>query len=269
MISRAKQRGSRNGGRGRADEEKLRRQDIPLAALLLFVMSLYMIPAASLAGETAPAATFVETPPAAVSAPEGTAPVTTAPSAPADAADPVALVEAHYRDLVDLTAKVVQKNFLKSVGKTQTFSGTLSIKRPGKLRLEYTNGQLIVIGGREVWFYSRKSAQAIRRTFKDFEQANIPVAFLLGAGEIRKDFEVTSPEADKPFLLDLAPKKPGAAMKKLRLETDGSGSISRMIIFDTSGNTSDVVFTEVQEGVGLEDGLFKFRVPKGTEVIEQ
>jgi outer membrane lipoprotein carrier protein len=206
-----------------------------------------------------------------MSAPEGTAQVATAPAAtvPVVAADRVALVESHYRDLIDLTAKVVQKNFLKSVGKTQTFSGTLSIKRPGKLRLEYTNGQLIVIDGRNVWFYSKKSTQAIRRTFKDFEQANIPVAFLLGAGAIRQDFDVALPEAGKPFLLDLTPKRSGAAMKKLRLETDGSGSIGRMIIFDKSGNTSDVVFSEVKEGVGLDDGLFAFKVPKGTEVIEQ
>ena len=244
---------------------------LSLLTVFLLVTSGY----AESAVETTPAATPpgvtepVTTP--LVSAPEGTARVATSPAAtaPAAAADVVALVEAHYRGLIDLTAKVVQKNFLTSVGKTQTFSGTLSIKRPGKLRLEYTNGQLIVIDGRNVWFYSKKSTQAIRRTFKDFEQANIPVAFLLGAGAIRQDFDVVKPEAGKPFLLDLTPKRPGAAMKKLRLETDGSGSIGRMIIFDKSGNTSDVVFSEAKEGVGLDDGLFAFKVPKGTEVIEQ
>jgi len=184
-------------------------------------------------------------------------------------ADAVALIEAHYRDLVDLTGKVVQKNFLKSVDKTQKFEGTLAIKRPGKLRLDYTNGQLIVVDGRDAWFYSKKSSQAIRRTFKDFEQANIPVAFLLGAGEIRQDFDVSMPESDKPRMLDLVPKKAGAAMKKLRLHSDEAGRITRMIVYDRSGNTSDVQFSEVKEGVGLDDVQFRFKVPKGTEVIEQ
>jgi len=184
-------------------------------------------------------------------------------------ADAVEAVEAHYRDLVDLTAKVVQKNFLKSVEKTQTFEGTLSIKKPGKLRLEYTNGQVIVIDGREAWFYSKKSSQAIRRTFKDFEQANIPVAFLLGAGAIRQDFDVSAPQADKPRMLDLAPKKAGAAMKRLRLHADEAGRIARMIVYDRSGNTSDVQFSDVKEGVNLDDAQFRFKVPKGTEIIEQ
>lgn len=192
--------------------------------------------------------------------------VTATIAAPADA---VAAIEARYRELVDLTAKVTQKNFLKSVDKTQKFEGTLAIKKPGKLRLEYTNGQTIVIDGKEAWFYSKKSAQAIRRTFKDFEQANIPVAFLLGAGSIREDFDVSLPEADEPLMLDLVPKRKGAAMKKLRLLSDGTGRIIQMIIFDRSGNTSDIRFSEVKESVGLDDVLFRFKVPKGTEVVEQ
>jgi outer membrane lipoprotein carrier protein len=183
--------------------------------------------------------------------------------------DTVQTIEAHYRNLADLTTMVVQKNFLKSVEKTQKFEGTLAIKRPGKLRLEYTNGQLIMIDGAEAWFYSKKSEQAIRRTFKDFEQANIPVAFLLGAGAIRQDFVVSMPEADKPRMLDLVPKKTGAAMRKLRLYSDETGKITRMIVYDRSGNTSDVQFFDVKESVGLDDGQFRFKVPKGTEIIEQ
>lgn len=212
---------------------------------------------------------FAEEATSVTSRPAATVSAISAPTSTAVPADAVEAVEAHYRDLVDLTATVVQKNFLKSVGKTQTFEGTLSIKKPGKLRLEYTNGQVIVVDGKEAWFYSKKSSQAIRRTFKDFEQANIPVAFLLGAGAIRKEFEVSRPEAGDPRVLDLKPRKTGAAMKKLRLYTNDSGRITRMIVYDRSGNTSDIVFSDVKEGVGLEDTPFRFKVPKGTEVIEQ
>jgi outer membrane lipoprotein carrier protein len=223
-----------------------------LIVLFLFLSVLVLRPFASSAVESSPAVT---------------ASSVTAPAA--ESADAIESIEAHYRDLVDLTAKVVQKNFLKSVDKTQTFDGSLAIKKPGKLRLEYTNGQTIVIDSREAWFYSKKSSQAIRRTFKDFEQANIPVAFLLGAGAVRQDFDVSVPEAGKPGTLDLVPKRPGAAMKKLRLHADDTGRITRMIIFDRSGNTSDIRFSEVKEGVGLDDRQFRFKVPKGTEVIEQ
>jgi outer membrane lipoprotein carrier protein len=184
--------------------------------------------------------------------------------------DLVRSIEDHYRNLTDLTAKVVQRNYLKSVDKTQAFEGVLSIKRPGKLKLEYTNGQTIVVDGKEAWFYSRKNEQAIRRTFQDFEQANIPGAFLLGAGDIRKEFDVAPGAADKPGVLDLVPRrKSGAVMKKVRLVADGTGRITEMTVHDRSGNFSKVLFSDVQEGIGLDDRLFQFKAPKGTEIIEQ
>jgi outer membrane lipoprotein carrier protein len=177
-------------------------------------------------------------------------------------------VEDHYRDLVDLTATVTQKNTLKSVGKSQRFDGTLSIKKPGRLRLDYTNGQVILIDGKAALFYSKKSEQVIRKTFTDFEQMNIPVAFLLGASHLRDDFTVVHPEPQAPGLLELLPRRPKAAMKKIRIRTDAAGRITVLTIFDKSGNTTEITFTDIREGAGLDDRLFIFTPPKGTEIIE-
>jgi outer membrane lipoprotein-sorting protein len=181
----------------------------------------------------------------------------------------VQAVENHYRDLADLTATVVQKNHLKSLGRTQTFDAVLWIRKPGKLRLDYSNGQVILVDGKAALFYSRKSEQVIKKTFSDIEQMNIPVAFLLGAAHIRDDFEVRRPDPATPRLLELSPKKPGAAMKKLVLRSDDTGRISSLDILDKAGNRTEISFSGVQEGAGFDDKLFVFKAPKGTEVIEQ
>ena len=124
--------------------------------------------------------------------------------------------------------------------------------------------------GKEAWFYSKKSEQAIRRTFKDFEQANIPVAFLLGAANVRDDFDVVErKEGAIRHALDLTPKRTNAAMTRIELVCDDAGRISAMVVHDRSGNTSTIAFSDVRENTGLIDGLFRFKVPKGTEVIEQ
>ncbi len=181
----------------------------------------------------------------------------------------VASVENHYRDLTDLTAKVIQKNVLKSIGKTQKFEGTLWIKKPGKLRIEYSNGQLILINNKAALFYSKKSEQVIKKTFTDFEHMNIPVAFLLGAAHIRDDFDVLQADPKTPRVLELLPKKSGAAMKKIGLVLDDAGRISDLTIFDKSGNTTTIAFTDIREDAGLDDRQFAFQAPKGTELIEQ
>jgi len=178
-------------------------------------------------------------------------------------------VEKHYQALMDLTAKVTQKNFLKAIDKTQSFEGTLWIKKPGKLRLKYTNGQLILIDGKAALLYSKKTEQVIKKTFTDIEQMNIPVAFLLGAAHIRDDFEVFQPDVKNPRLLDLMPKKTGAAMRKLRIQTDEAGRIFRLIIYDSTGNITEIEFTDIKEDTGLDSTLFIFKAPKGTEIIEQ
>lgn len=183
--------------------------------------------------------------------------------------DIVALVEDHYRDVTDLTATVTQKNNFHALGKTQTFEGTLLIKKPGKLRLEYTNGQIILIDGKAALYYSKKSGQVIKKTFTDFEHMNIPVAFLLGAAHIRADFDVLQPDASTPRRLELIPKKNGAVMKKLGLVSDEAGRIKSLTIFDRSGNVTEITFADTREGVDLADHLFTFKPPKGTEIIEQ
>jgi len=181
----------------------------------------------------------------------------------------VPVVENHYQELRDLTAKVTQKNFLKAIDKTQIFEGMLWIKKPGKLRLKYTNGQLILIDGKAALFYSKNTEQVVKKTFTDIEQMNIPVAFLLGAAHIRDDFEAFQPEVKNPRLVELTPKKTSAAMRKLRIQTDEVGRIVRLIIFGITGNITEIEFTDLREDTGLDSKLFTFTAPKGTETIEQ
>jgi outer membrane lipoprotein carrier protein len=136
--------------------------------------------------------------------------VTIQPASAQTVDEAIAAVEKHYQGVSDLTAKVTQKNFLKALDKTQTFEGALLVKKPGKLRLEFTNGQLILIDGKAALFYSKKSSQVIKKTFTDFERMNIPVAFLLGAAHIRDDFDVQPVQTEAA--LELTPKKAGAAI---------------------------------------------------------
>ena len=82
-------------------------------------------------------------------------------------------------------------------------------------------------------------------------------------------FESFRPNPKTPRVLELLPKKPGAVMKKLNIQTDDAGRIMGMTIFDKSGNRTEIVFSDVKEGTGVEDTVFEFKAPKGTEVIEQ
>ena len=197
-------------------------------------------------------------------------PYASRPACAQTAQETVAAVEDHYRGVNGLTAKVTQSNHLKAIGKTQKFEGTLSIKKPGRLRLDYTNnGQIILVDGKTALFYSKKNGQLVKKTFEDVQQMNVPLAFLLGAAHIRDDFDVLQPDPAAPRSLELLPKRPGAAMKKLGMQTDDAGRILGLTIFDKSGNTTDIALSDSREDVPIDDRIFVFKPPKGTEIIEQ
>jgi outer membrane lipoprotein-sorting protein len=128
---------------------------------------------------------------------------------------------------------------------------------------------VILVDGKSALFYSKKSEQVVKKTFTEFENMNIPVAFLLGAAHIRDDFDVLQPDQKMPRSLELLPKKPGAAMKKLILRSDEAGRIDKLVIVDRSGNTSEVEFADIRENGGIDGKLFVFIAPKGTEIIDQ
>jgi outer membrane lipoprotein-sorting protein len=51
--------------------------------------------------------------------------------------------------------------------------------------------------------------------------------------------------------------------------TDEKGRITNITIFDKSGNRTEIMLRDSQESVDIDDRLFSFKAPKGTEIIEQ
>ena len=58
-------------------------------------------------------------------------------------------------------------------------------------------------------------------------------------------------------------------MKKLGMQTDDAGRILGLTIFDKSGNTTEIALSDSREDVPIDDRIFVFKPPKGTEIIEQ
>ena len=86
-------------------------------------------------------------------------------AAPAARSADLSLVQAHLRSVSSMTA-----NFIQTDAKGQTLSGTLQLKRPGRIRFEYGRGVdvLVVADGKRLTFVDyevgQKSSWALNRT---------------------------------------------------------------------------------------------------------
>ena len=109
------------------------------------------------------------------------------------AEDEVARIQEAYRNISDMKAGFVQKNYMKDLGRTDTYRGILFIKRPSKMKWEYKGDkpQEIIINGDKILIYKKAEKQAFKSAFSRQTYGQAPVALLSGFGKVREEFNIT------------------------------------------------------------------------------
>jgi len=180
-----------------------------------------------------------------------------------------------YSQVRDLTMEFVQHQRNPRRG-PRTESGVLYLRRPGMMRWEYRQPaeKLFVSNGKMVNFYLPEDHQAQRGKVKESRDLRLPFLFLLGRGNLKKDFSRLEWAMDeKAFfagnhLLYAYPKKGGGDFAKVLLEFDPSAiQLQRIVIFSVDGSRSEFIFTHIRENLGLNAALFDFQLPPGVEVV--
>jgi chaperone LolA len=181
-------------------------------------------------------------------------------------------LERTYAAASDLTADFRQTSSITAAGQVQKASGTLAVKRPGKMRWEYSEPEprLFVTDGKTFWAYSPEEKQVLVQQVEGALGAT-PLAFLMGAGNLRKEFqvrEVRHAAGGKTALLDLKPLKPEGTVSRLVLEVDQASSlILQATVFDAVGNTIVLALLNQKLNVGVPDSRFTFVPPPGVTVM--
>jgi outer membrane lipoprotein-sorting protein len=108
-------------------------------------------------------------------------------------------------------------------GRTLRESGRLLLKRPGKARWEYISPRrkLFISDGRNIYFYVEGERHATQVSVRQSADPQIPFLFLLGRGNLRRDFsriEMLSDERATEagnVVLKLVPKRAPEEFKQL------------------------------------------------------
>jgi outer membrane lipoprotein carrier protein len=162
-----------------------------------------------------------------------------------------AAVDAHYNHLRSLEAEFTE--VYRGSGMDRTESGTLWLKKPGKMRWEY-----------------RSPKEAARK----LEDIRSPLAFLLGKSKLEKELRGLSIASDvEPLspgntVLRGVPTALADQVSEIVLEVTSDGRIVRLVMQGVDGASTEYRFTDQKENVAIADGRFDFRAPAGTEVVE-
>jgi outer membrane lipoprotein carrier protein len=179
-------------------------------------------------------------------------------------------LQSRYQSIRDFSADFVQ-SYRAGVLKTQTSeSGTVAVKKPGKMRWTYTKPERkeFVSDGSKMYMYVAGDKQATARDAADL--ASTPDLFLSGRGDIARDF--TSAYVDSPvtgtIALKLVPRKSEPEYEYLIVALDPKTlQIRGLTSRDHQGGESTFTFTNMKENRGLSDKDFVFQPPRGVTVV--
>src|ERR1700739_1261991 len=188
-------------------------------------------------------------------------------SVAADVKALAAAVDAHYNHLRSLQAEFTE--VYRGAGMDRTESGTLWLKKPGKMRWEYRSPKekLFVSNGKDAWFYVPDDRQARKEAAKKLEDVRSPLAFLLGKTKLEKELRGLSIASDIDALssgntvLRGVPTALADRVSELILEITPDGRIVRLVMQGVDGASTEYRFTDQKENLAIADGRFDFRAP--------
>jgi outer membrane lipoprotein-sorting protein len=201
------------------------------------VISRVLIPFAMLAAVTAPAVLSAAQP-----------------------AGDLAAVQQHLRAVNSLTADFTQTDRNGGV-----LTGTLTLKRPGKVRFQYQKGvpQLIVGDGKALWFIDYQVRQVSR-----WPVGNSPLAVLLDPNADISRFAKLMPSPDPRLVMveahdDRHPEYGRISLVFVRSESAPAGLLLQgWVALDAQNNRTTIRLSNQQFNVPISDKAFRWDDPR-------
>ena len=183
-------------------------------------------------------------------------------------------VDQRYNHMQTLEAQFAES--YSGAGMTRKESGTLLLKKPGRMRWDYDapRPKMFLTDGSTAWFYVPGEKQVRRAPVKDIGDLRSPLRYLLGKMELEKEcVGLTIATNAKPMnagdiVLRGIPKGMQERISQTQLEVTPDGLISRIVVEEMDGSVTEFRFLQQKENVQIADTRFKFTPPPGVEVVQ-
>lgn len=183
-------------------------------------------------------------------------------------------VERSFARMKDFSADFIQVG-QDSLNRRQQESGHLYLMRPRMMRWEYKTPEdkLFVSDGKTVYLYVPADRQVNKETVRDTLDDRIPLMFLLGRSDLRKEFTRFEKLSTKPFLpgtqvIKMYPRRK-MDLTEVVMEVDPANfQIRRLLLHHSDGSQSEFIFSNIRTNTGIGASLFDFKVPPGVQVVD-
>lgn len=181
-------------------------------------------------------------------------------------------LQAKYNKISTLSADFEQVHTSRSQRERRE-SGNLLLKKPGKMKWNYTTPEEkhFISDGRWLYEYVPADKVVTRSSIKETGDMRAPFAFLLGQGNLRREFRRIEISDESPVkagnkVLRLLPRHL-QDFDELLVEFDpNTFQMARLSIIEPDRDRSDFIFSNIKENVSAPSAEFAFKTPPGVEV---
>jgi outer membrane lipoprotein carrier protein len=163
-----------------------------------------------------------------------------------------------------------EKQFLwAALDRSSSREGRMYLRRPNHFRVELGDGSLVVADGQAIWSYSETNHQAIVSPYAG--EVQTPWEVFLDYNTRYEPIAVEEAKLGKHecYLLVLRPLDEGQTTQ-MRVWVDRDRwYLRRVEQLEASGNITTYILSDVRTNKTLEDGLFEFVPPEGTDLIDR
>ena len=181
-------------------------------------------------------------------------------------------VQQRYDATGNYSARFRQTTEYRTLDRRIDGKGRVYFSKPGRMLWRYDEpaGQFVLSDGRHLYFYQPVERQVIKTAFGSAFRSDLPLSFLLGIGDLTRDFRAELAEgSEDAHALKLSPRKPDTGVREVHLSVDtGTHDIRQVRIEDAAGNRWTFRFDDIRHGAGLDPSLFELRAPEGVDIVE-
>jgi len=183
-------------------------------------------------------------------------------------------VDQRYSRIQTLQAQFAET--YSGAGMKRTESGTLELKKPGRMRWDYDQPRpkMFLTDGKTAWFYVPGERQVRRAPVKDIDDLRSPLRYLLGKAKLEKEFvglaidTNANPLNAGDIVLRGVPRGMQERVSNTLLEVTPDGLIQRIVVEEMDGSVTEFRFLQQKENVQIADQRFRFVPPPGVEVVQ-
>jgi outer membrane lipoprotein carrier protein len=153
----------------------------------------------------------------------------------------------------------------------RTEAGELSLRKPGRMRWQYTvpQGKLFVSDGKQIYLYTPATNRVEKMKVKESDDLRAPLGFLLGKLDFWRDFQqFTSRAEGTDVRITAEPKSNRSPYSQVEFVVTPAREIRYLKVIGQDRSVMEFRFTKEKLNPPLAESLFRFETPPGAEVVE-